>query len=54
MSKKVEYLIIRFQKLMAEDGHFDPYRYLVLSIANVICAMCFSQHYDHDNQELLA
>ncbi|XP_075821907.1 cytochrome P450 1A1 [Microtus pennsylvanicus] len=54
VSKEAEYLIIKFQKLMAEDGHFDPYRYLVVSVANVICAMCFGQRYDHDNQELLS
>lgn len=54
VSKEAEYLIIKFQKLMAEDGHFDPYRYLAVSVANVICAMCFGRRYDHDNQELLS
>ncbi|KAH0514267.1 Cytochrome P450 1A1 [Microtus ochrogaster] len=29
-------------------------RCLVVSEANVICAMCFGQRYDHDNQELLS
>ncbi|XP_029420947.1 cytochrome P450 1A1 isoform X1 [Nannospalax galili] len=54
VSKEAEYLISKFQKLMAEVGHFDPYRYLVVSVANVICAMCFGQRYDHDNQELVS
>ncbi|MCQ7614214.1 cytochrome P450, partial [Salmonella enterica] len=54
VTKEAEYLIDKFQKLMAEVGHFDPYRYLVVSVANVICAMCFGQRYDHDNQELLS
>ncbi|KAK7798576.1 hypothetical protein U0070_016401 [Myodes glareolus] len=54
VSKEVEYLIVKFQKLMAKDGHLDPYRYLLMSVANAICAMCFDQCYDHDNQELLS
>nr|XP_034346496.1 cytochrome P450 1A1 isoform X2 [Arvicanthis niloticus] len=54
VSREAEYLISKFQKLMAEIGHFDPYKYLVVSVANVICAMCFGQRYDHDNQELLS
>lgn len=54
VSKEAEYLVNKFQKLMAEVGHFDPYRYLVVSVANVVCAMCFGQRYDHDNQELLS
>ncbi|XP_040585613.1 cytochrome P450 1A1 isoform X1 [Mesocricetus auratus] len=52
--KEADYLISKFQKLMAEVGHFDPDRYLVVSVTNVICAMCFGQRYDHDDQELLS
>lgn len=51
--KEAEYLIKKFQELMAGPGHFDPYRYVVVSVANVISAMCFGQRYDHDNKELL-
>lgn len=54
VSKEAEYLISKFQELMARVGHFDPYRYVVVSVANVICAMCFGQRYDHDDQELLS
>uniref|UniRef100_A0A673UXJ9 Cytochrome P450 1A n=1 Tax=Suricata suricatta TaxID=37032 RepID=A0A673UXJ9_SURSU len=54
VSKEAEYLIGKFRELMAEIGHFDPYRYVVVSVANVICAMCFGQRYDHDDQELLS
>ncbi|XP_010592052.2 cytochrome P450 1A1 [Loxodonta africana] len=53
VSKEAEYLISKFQELMAEVGHFDPYRYVVVSVTNVICAVCFGQRYDHDHQELL-
>lgn len=54
VSKEAEYLITKFQELMASVGHFDPYRYVVMSVANVICAMCFDQRYDHEDQELLS
>ncbi|XP_058398057.1 cytochrome P450 1A1 [Diceros bicornis minor] len=54
VSKEAEYLIGKFQELMAGVGHFDPYRYVVVSVANVICAMCFGRRYDHDDQELLS
>lgn len=54
VSKEAEYLISKFQKLMAEVGHFEPVKYLVVSVANVICAICFGRRYDHDDQELLS
>uniref|UniRef100_A0A8C4MFM5 unspecific monooxygenase n=1 Tax=Equus asinus asinus TaxID=83772 RepID=A0A8C4MFM5_EQUAS len=37
VSKEAEYLIRKFQELMAGVGHFDPYKYVVMSVANVIC-----------------
>ncbi|XP_037689321.1 cytochrome P450 1A1 [Choloepus didactylus] len=54
VSKEAKYLIGKFQELMAGAGSFDPYRYVVVSVANVICAICFGQRYDHDHQELLS
>eukprot|EP00071_Canis_lupus_P002331 XP_003433938.1 cytochrome P450 1A1 [Canis lupus familiaris] len=54
VSKEAEVLLSRLQEQMAEVGRFDPYRYIVVSVANVICAMCFSKRYDHDDQELLS
>ncbi|XP_069313558.1 cytochrome P450 1A1 [Eulemur rufifrons] len=54
VSKEAEYLVSKFQELMAGAGHFDPHRYVVVSVANVICAICFGRRYDHDNQELLS
>ncbi|XP_054421232.1 cytochrome P450 1A1-like [Pteronotus mesoamericanus] len=53
VSSEAEALISKFQELMAGVGHFDPYRCIVVSVANVICTMCFGQRYDHDDQELL-
>ncbi|NXS60188.1 CP1A5 protein, partial [Brachypteracias leptosomus] len=53
VSKEAEYLITKFLRLMDEEKSFDPYRYLVVSVANVICAMCFGKRYDHNDQELL-
>ncbi|NWI69550.1 CP1A4 protein, partial [Todus mexicanus] len=53
VSKEADYLVTKFLQLMDEGKSFDPYRYLVVSVANVICAMCFGKRYDHNDQELL-
>ncbi|XP_030353601.1 cytochrome P450 1A5-like isoform X1 [Strigops habroptila] len=53
VSREAEYLVTKFLQLMKEEKSFDPYRYLVMSVANVICAMCFGKRYDHNDQELL-
>ncbi|XP_012983651.2 cytochrome P450 1A5-like [Melopsittacus undulatus] len=52
-SQEAEYLVTKFLQLMEEEKSFDPYRYLVVSVANVICAMCFGKRHDHNDQELL-
>uniref|UniRef100_A0A452SR48 Cytochrome P450 1A n=1 Tax=Ursus americanus TaxID=9643 RepID=A0A452SR48_URSAM len=54
VSKEAEALLSRLQEQMAEAGRFEPYRYVVVSVANVVCAMCFGKRYDHDDQELLS
>ncbi|XP_038623066.1 cytochrome P450 1A1-like [Tachyglossus aculeatus] len=54
VSEEATSLTGKFQELMKEKGRFDPYRYVVVSVANVICAMCFGKRYDHDDQELLS
>uniref|UniRef100_A0A8D0GVW9 Cytochrome P450 1A n=1 Tax=Sphenodon punctatus TaxID=8508 RepID=A0A8D0GVW9_SPHPU len=54
VSKEADYLVMKFQQLMEEEKSFDPYRYVVVSVANVICAMCFGKRYSHDDQELLS
>nr|XP_047937505.1 cytochrome P450 1A5-like isoform X1 [Anser cygnoides] len=54
VSKEAAYLVTKFLQLMEEEQSFDPYRYLVVSVANVICAMCFGKRYGHDDQELLS
>ncbi|XP_053128669.1 cytochrome P450 1A5-like [Hemicordylus capensis] len=54
VSKEADYLVVKFQELMEEEKGFDPYCFLVISVANVICAMCFGKHYSHDDQELLS
>ncbi|XP_061670707.1 cytochrome P450 1A1 [Syngnathoides biaculeatus] len=52
--KEGEYLVKRLNNVMKADGSFDPYRHIVVSVANVICGMCFGRRYDHDDQELLS
>ncbi|XP_018414433.1 PREDICTED: cytochrome P450 1A5-like isoform X2 [Nanorana parkeri] len=53
ISKEAEYLVRKFQQLIEEKGEFDPYRYMVVSVANVISAMCFGKRYNHDDQSFL-
>ncbi|NP_001165708.1 cytochrome P450 family 1 subfamily A member 1 S homeolog [Xenopus laevis] len=50
---EAEYLVRKFKQLIDEKGEFDPYRYVVVSVANVICGMCFGKRYNHDDEELL-
>nr|XP_046265584.1 cytochrome P450 1A1 [Scatophagus argus] len=52
--KEGEYLINQLNTAMKTDGSFDPFRHIVVSVANVICGMCFGRRYDHDHQELLS
>ncbi|XP_010223402.1 PREDICTED: cytochrome P450 1A5-like [Tinamus guttatus] len=54
VSKEADYLVTKFLQVMEEQKSFDPYRYLVVSVANVICAICFGRRYDHNDQELLS
>ncbi|KFV85266.1 Cytochrome P450 1A4, partial [Struthio camelus australis] len=49
-----DYLVTKCLQVIEEEKSFDPYRYLVISVANVICAMCFGRRYDHNDQELLS
>ncbi|NXN89533.1 CP1A5 protein, partial [Bombycilla garrulus] len=54
VSKEAEYLVTKFLQLMEEKKRFEPQRYLSVSVANVICAMCFGKRYEHEDQELLS
>ncbi|NWI14876.1 CP1A4 protein, partial [Crypturellus soui] len=53
VSKEADYLVTKFLQVMEEQKSFEPFRYLVVSVANVICAICFGRRYDHNDQELL-
>ncbi|XP_067871558.1 cytochrome P450 1A1 [Heterodontus francisci] len=50
---EAQHLVQIFMDLMKTRGGFDPVRYIVVSVANVICALCFGKRYSHDDQELL-
>lgn len=54
ISKETEYLIKELNTVMKTKGSFDPFRYVVVSVANVICGMCFGRRYDHHDDELLS
>ncbi|XP_010790216.1 cytochrome P450 1A1, partial [Notothenia coriiceps] len=52
--KEGEHLIKQLNTVMQADGRFDPFRHIVVSVANVICGMCFGRRYHHDDEELLS
>ncbi|XP_034054479.1 cytochrome P450 1A1 [Gymnodraco acuticeps] len=52
--KEGEHLIKQLNTVMQADGRFDPFRHIVVSVANVICGMCFGRRYNHDDEELLS
>ncbi|XP_027743899.1 cytochrome P450 1A5-like isoform X1 [Empidonax traillii] len=54
VSKEAEYLVTKFLQVMEQEKSFEPYQYLVVSVANVVCAMCFGKRYEHNDQELLS
>ncbi|XP_006888448.1 PREDICTED: cytochrome P450 1A2-like [Elephantulus edwardii] len=54
VSKEAEALLSKLQELMATAGCFDPYSHVVSSVANVIGAMCFGQHFPQSSEELLS
>ncbi|XP_018594535.1 cytochrome P450 1A1-like [Scleropages formosus] len=51
--KESECLVQELSTAMETKGSFDPFRHIVVSVANVICGMCFGRRYNHDDQELL-
>ncbi|KAI2653305.1 cytochrome P450 1A1-like protein [Labeo rohita] len=54
ISKEGLYLIERLHNVMKADGGFDPFRHIVVSVANVICGICFGRRYSHDDDELVS
>uniref|UniRef100_A0A8C4YTC7 Cytochrome P450 1A n=3 Tax=Gadus morhua TaxID=8049 RepID=A0A8C4YTC7_GADMO len=52
--KEGDYLIKQLSSVMVADGSFDPFRHIVVSVANVICGMCFGRRYGHEDQELVS
>ncbi|XP_036590386.1 cytochrome P450 1A2-like [Trichosurus vulpecula] len=53
VKKEAECLIQKFQELMDGVGCFDPYSHVVVSVANIIGAICFGQCQANENQEML-
>lgn len=51
--KEAETLVKQINTVMKTEGSFDQFLYIVVSVANVICGMCFGRRYEHHDQELL-
>ncbi|XP_038177477.1 cytochrome P450 1A2-like isoform X2 [Arvicola amphibius] len=54
VSKEANHLVSKFQKQMAEVGHFEPVNLVVESVANVIGAMCFGKNFPRKSEEMLS
>ncbi|XP_072518657.1 cytochrome P450 1A1-like [Salminus brasiliensis] len=54
ISKEGLYLVDRLHSVTEANGCFDAYRHIVVSVANVICGMCFGRRYSHDHEELVS
>ncbi|XP_042300399.1 cytochrome P450 1A5-like [Sceloporus undulatus] len=54
VSQEASYLVSKFLQVMKEEGRFDPFQYMVVSVANVICALLFGKRYNHGDEELLS
>ncbi|KAL8196938.1 UNVERIFIED_CONTAM: hypothetical protein K2H54_002404 [Gekko kuhli] len=53
VSREAEHLVAKLQEVMREQQRFDPFQYLVVSVANVISTICFSKRYSYDDPGLL-
>ncbi|KAH0619885.1 hypothetical protein JD844_014271 [Phrynosoma platyrhinos] len=53
VSQEADYLIKKLQEVTLEKKSLDPFRYIVVSVANVMCGMCFGKRYSHDSKEFL-
>lgn len=53
ISKEAFYLVERLQTIMDNSGGFDPFRQIVVSVANVICGMLFGRRYSHEDEDLV-
>lgn len=54
VSKEADYLVMKLLEVMQEQKRLDPFRYVVVSVANVVSAMCFGKRYNHEDPELLS
>lgn len=52
--KEAGYLLKQLESVMKADGKFDPFKEIVVSVANVICGMCFGRRYNHNDEELVS
>ncbi|XP_055358473.1 cytochrome P450 1B1 isoform X2 [Betta splendens] len=48
---EVRELLRLFLQKTAEEGHFEPMTYLVVSTANIMSAVCFGKRYTYEDEE---
>lgn len=46
-------LVNSMQQLSKEHGSFNPAPLITLTVANVVCALCFGKRYNHNDKEFL-
>ncbi|KAJ8249038.1 hypothetical protein GJAV_G00230500 [Gymnothorax javanicus] len=54
ISKETENMVKQLITVIEASGSFDPFQYIVVSVANVISGMCFGRRFSRDDQDLLA
>ncbi|KAJ1206847.1 hypothetical protein NDU88_002242 [Pleurodeles waltl] len=46
-------LVTTLTELTGRKGYFDPRGEIALSVANVVCALCFGKRYEHTDKEFM-
>lgn len=47
-------LVKIFMDLSTKEGCFDPAASITLTVANIVCALCFGKRFDHSDKEFLS
>ncbi|XP_063769940.1 cytochrome P450 1A1-like [Pseudophryne corroboree] len=53
ISTEASDLVNAMQQMSVEHGSFNPFPLITLTVANVVCALCFGKRYNHHDKEFL-